>query len=191
MIKREVYVSFLRGINVGGNKIIPMVDLKRMFEELGFDDVKTYIQSGNVVFVSPKKAPSLLEQAITEGIKNQFGIDVGNIVLSKEKLEKTIELNPFRQVKTEGGSRIYFTLMMDSPSKEKVAALEEMKKKITMTGGADDDVRVVGRTIYVLCRNGWSKSPFNSSTTEKVLKVDTTSRNFETMSRLAEMAGVR
>lgn len=184
----KTYIALLRGINVGGNKIIPMADLKRVFEKLGFDDVKTYIQSGNVVFGSPKKEPSRLEQVITEGINKHFGIDVKNIVLSKEELEKIIERNPFRQRKTDGDGRIYFTMMMDSPSRERLPALEGIKKEIAMASGTEDDFRVVGRTIYVLCRNGWSKSPFNSSTTEKILKVDTTSRNLETIEKLIAIA---
>ncbi len=184
----ETYVCFLRGINVGGNKIIPMTDLRRLFEKLGFGGVKTYIQSGNVVFRSTERKTSSLEKKIIEGIKNKFGFEVNVIVRSLRELQGVIASNPFAPGNSSLGVRTYFTLMLQVPTREKLAELEELRRLSKKGTSTDDDLKVIGSTIYVSCHKGWSKSPFNSSVTEKLLKVETTSRNFETMKKLEEIA---
>ena len=181
-----VYISLLRGINVGGNKIILMNELKGLFEKLGFTNVKTYIQSGNVVFLNEGKGRQDLAEVIEEGIKKSFGFGVDAVVLEFSELREMLAKNPFDEKRSDGG-RIYFSILLESPSKERTAEFYNLKRSIRKSG-SDDDFEISGRTVYVLCRNGWSKSPFNGSTIEKVLKVDTTSRNLETMKKLVEIA---
>lgn len=181
-----VYISLLRGINVGGSKIILMDDLKDIFEKLGFEKVKTHIQSGNVVFLGEKKAPQNFERIIKEGIRRSSGLEVDVVVLEFSELKKMIAKNPFDEKKSDGG-RIYFTVLMENPPKGRTAELYNLKKT-NSESDSSDDFELIGRTVYVLCRDGWSKSPFNSGTTEKILKVNTTSRNLETMKKLAEIA---
>ncbi|HEY9166943.1 MAG TPA: DUF1697 domain-containing protein [Candidatus Kryptonia bacterium] len=175
-----VYISLLRGINVGGNKIVPMSDLEGMFGQLGFSDVTTYIQSGNIVFKSGKKSVLELEKKISAAIKTRFGFQVDVLVLSLDDLKKMMEKNPFTDNKLKTGERIYFTIMSDKVKSETVASLNHPK-------GAGDDFKVIGRVAYLLCRTGYSKTVFNNNYIEKILKVTATTRNLETLSKLVEI----
>ena len=92
----QTYISILRGINVGG-KILRMADLKSSVEKLGFKNVSTYIQSGNVFFQYRNEKPEVLEQMIQSRIKIDFGMDVSVIVLTPEKLERIISIGELQQ----------------------------------------------------------------------------------------------
>jgi uncharacterized protein (DUF1697 family) len=187
MMGEKVYIALLRGVNVGGSKVILMADLKRIFEKLGFANVKTYIQSGNVVFSSAKRRTIEIEGSIKAAIDRRFGFDIGATVLGVDELEKMIKVNPFGEDKLKSGGRVHLTLLLGKPSKEKMDAVAELRENSLKNSHDGDDLEIIDRSIYVLCRNGWAKSPFNSSVTEKILKVDTTSRNLETMKKLAGM----
>ncbi|HUI29827.1 MAG TPA: DUF1697 domain-containing protein [Candidatus Acidoferrales bacterium] len=175
-----VYISLLRGINVGGNKIILMDDLAELFEKLEFSEVRTYIQSGNVVFAYRKKTASQLEEMIKAAVKTQFKFDIEVLVLNLEDLGDIIEENPFKGNKPKAGERIYLTILSQTPLSEKVAELRKIKSP-------NDDFEIIGRTVYVLCRKGYAKSVFNNNSIEKTLKVLATSRNLETMKKLVEI----
>ena len=95
------YIAFLRGINVSGHKIIKMAELAKMFEDMKFKKVKTYIASGNVVFSSNEKDSAKLEVKIEKEIKKTFGFDVVVFVRTKEELQKIVKLNPFSKIKIE------------------------------------------------------------------------------------------
>src|SRR5262245_39571797 len=93
-------ISILRGINVSGSKLIKMTELKAMFEKLGFEDVVTYIQSGNVIFKTSKKDSfEKISEMIEKAIKKKFGYDVPVITTSAEELKKVIDKNPFMKKK--------------------------------------------------------------------------------------------
>lgn len=183
----SVYSALLRGINVGGSKVILMDDLKKTLEKSGLSNVRTYIQSGNVVFASEEKNTADLEGTIRTSIKDRFKFDVSILVLGLDELEKIIKKNPFGENNIKKSVRIHLTLLLQKPSKERVAELAGLKKNFLKTSRDGDDFEMIDRTIYVLCRNGWAQSPFNSSVTEKILKVDTTSRNLDTMNKLVEI----
>ncbi len=187
MTEREVYIALLRGINVGGNKIVMMADLKKVFEKLGFGNVKTYIQSGNVVFSGDKKREGEIEESVKAAIEKRFKFKAEVMVLSLDELEEMVEKTPFHEDKLAKGGRIHFTLLFEKPAKENIVALAELRRSITRSSPDGDELEIIGRTIYVLCQKGWSKSPLNSSVTEKILGVGTTSRNVDTMKKLLEM----
>lgn len=88
------YIALLRGINVGGNNIIKMVDLKKSFEEMKFENVKTYIQSGNVLFDSPEKDLIKLEKKIEKVLSEQFNYVSKVVIISHEQLERIVENTP-------------------------------------------------------------------------------------------------
>ncbi len=175
-----VYFSLLRGINVGGNKVVLMNDLKKMFEKLGFSKVKTFIQSGNVVFLTRKKSSSELEEIIKAAIKERFKFEVGVLVLALDELEEIVDKNPFDKTKLKTGELIYLTVLSKEPAKEKVGELIKIKNSI-------DSFEVIDRTVYLLCRKGYTKSAFNNNSIEKILKVSATTRNIDTMTKLLEL----
>ncbi|MBS1513628.1 MAG: DUF1697 domain-containing protein [Bacteroidetes bacterium] len=95
------YIAFLRGINVSGQKIIKMAELAKMFSDMKFKNVKTFIQSGNVLFESNEKDTVKLETKIEKQIDKVFGFDVMVFVRAKEELEKIVQKNPFAKIKIE------------------------------------------------------------------------------------------
>lgn len=92
-----IYIALLRGINVSGHNKIKMVELKQLFNDLGFNEVTTYIQSGNVIFQSEELATNKIEQIIIEAIEKKFGYSIKVLVLTKNDLKTIFESNPFIQ----------------------------------------------------------------------------------------------
>ena len=89
------FIALLRGINVSGQKKIKMSELQLLFEKMGFQDVETYIQSGNVVFSSKKKSIEKIETKISSGIKNKFSFDIQVVVINPKEIESILKNNPF------------------------------------------------------------------------------------------------
>jgi uncharacterized protein (DUF1697 family) len=175
-----VYIALLRGINVGGHNKIAMANLKELFRELGFQNAFTYIQSGNVVFRSEVKDPSAIEKTLKRGIKDRFSLDVEVIVKSHEELLRIIDANPFDKASLSEGERIFFTLLSQEPAD---GSVDELKK----VDGGGDELVMKDKTAYLLCKNGYSKTVYSNNSIERTLDVIATSRNLETMKKLAEL----
>ena len=173
----KTYIALLRGINVGGKAKLKMADLKLMMQELGFDDVVTYIQSGNVVF-SSKNGNDLAEK-IFKGIKAKFGYVVPVLVKTAAEIEKILKDCPFEKVKRESS---YFVLLEKPPKKEFVAATEQLKYP-------DEKFVVTDACVYFYCATGYGKAKLNNNLFEKKLKVAATTRNYRTLTKLVELAG--
>ena len=94
----KTYISLLRGINVSGQKKILMADLKSVYEELGFENVQTYIQSGNVVFKFKEINSKELQQLIFNKIKAHYGFPVPNLILTPVEIEEALNNNPFQDI---------------------------------------------------------------------------------------------
>ncbi len=184
--RKSVFVALIRGINVGGKKIVRMNELTGIFEGLGFAEVKTYIQSGNVVFKSNPATIQGLEKMIRGAIKEATGLDVGVAVLSLKELGELVKRNPFSRTGAQKGQRVYITLLMQSLSREGLSKLTAFKASSAQLH-TKDGLELDGRAIYVLCHDGWSASPFNGSAIEKITKVETTTRNLATIDRLWEI----
>ena len=113
----STYIALLRGINVGGHKIIKMDQLRKAFEELGFEDVATYVQSGNVVFKSPKKASEDLSRKIEEMLLRRFSMSVPVIVRTAEEVDDVLRNNPFLKERGIDVSRLHVTFLSLTPQK--------------------------------------------------------------------------
>jgi len=109
------YISILRGINVSGKKIIKMNDLRKIYENLGLINVKTYLQSGNVIFQYYDNKQNTLEQKISEQIKSEFGFEVPVIVLTINNLSKVISNNLFKNDLKKDNSNFYVTFLASEP----------------------------------------------------------------------------
>lgn len=126
------YISILRGINVGGQKIIKMDALRKMYEKLHFEDVKTYVQSGNVIFSAKEKDTKALEKLIASQIEKDFGFDVSIIVLNIKTLEEIIENNPFAKDNLKETEFLHVTFLANNPSefdKEKIIEKKTSKRR--------------------------------------------------------------
>ena len=178
--RMPIYVSMLRGINVGGHKRIKMEELRESFEALGFEQVKTYIQSGNVVFKGGKLSPSTLSKRIEERILSDFGFPVSVISRSSDEMAKAIARNPFLNQRGIDQEKLHVMFLSEAPTP---AAL----KKLADLTAAPDQCRSSHREIYFYLPNGVSQSVLMKSPVDRILAVVTTTRNWRTVNSLHQM----
>jgi uncharacterized protein (DUF1697 family) len=175
-----VYVSLLRGINVGGHKSVKMEKLRSSLEELGFESVKTYIQSGNVVFKAKKTSTTALSQTIEEKIMEDFGFPASAITRSSDELDQTIEKNPLLKNAAIDLAKVHVMFLSEAPDG---AAL----KKIAALAIAPEECRCAAREVYFYFPNGVSQSVYFKTPVDRILAVTTTMRNWKTVNTLQQM----
>jgi uncharacterized protein (DUF1697 family) len=171
----------LRGINVGPHKRIKMDRLRALFEGLGFDQVKTYIQSGNVVFKTAKASPAGLCKRIEQRLLSDFGFSVSVILRTREEMEKAIGSNPFLAEKGIDPSKLHVAFLSEAPLS---AALGKLEALIL----APDRARRLGKELYLYFPDGVSGSSLWKHPLDRVLAVTTTMRNWNTVNQLYAMA---
>ncbi len=174
------YISMLRGINVGGHKKIKMDQLRNSFETLGFEQVKTYIQSGNVVFRAGKLSTVTLSRKVEATILNDFGFTVSVISRTQDEMERTIQNNPFLKERGIDQTKLHVTFLSEAPA---ASAFQKMQVLIA----APDRSRCVGREIYFYLPNGVSQSSLWKTPWERTLSVVTTMRNWKTVNSIYQM----
>ena len=179
-----IYVALLRGINVSGQKLIKMTELKRMFADMGFGGVQTYIQSGNVIFESAEE-PEPLRRRIEGGIQATFGFSVPVVVRTADELDRIIGDCPYPAAALPEGESLYVALLAEAPSQAGIDRLLAYNSEI-------DEFRLVGREIYIIYRQSAARSKLTNVLFEQKLGVSATSRNWQTVSKLAALcAGLR
>ena len=172
-----IYVALLRGINVSGQKVIKMEDLKRAFEALHYKKVTTYIQSGNVVFESNEKSAPLIRSLIENKLLKTFGYAIPVTVKTPKELEAATRRNPFKNVRTEKGERLHVSFLSGNPSKAAAESLAAVKSNI-------DEIRLSGSEVYILCRKGYGTTIYSNTFIEKRLALSATTRNWDTVQKL-------
>jgi uncharacterized protein (DUF1697 family) len=178
--KMPTFVSVFRGINVGGNRIVRMNELKELHEALGLQDVVTYIQSGNVVFTSDDTDPAQLARQIEEGFAQKFGFHSQVMVRASAELEEIIANNPFQNQPEKEPKWIAVLFLTTRPES---TALENLQK--TYTG--PEELYLIGQELYVYYPDGVGRSKLTLTLIEKKLKTVGTGRNWNTVLRLKEM----
>ncbi len=109
------YVALLRGINVGGNKKVPMAQLKATLERMGFTDVKTLLASGNVILSSNKENIAALTKRIADAIEKEFGFPVPVLIREMSRLEEMAATEPFKGITVTKDTRLYVTFLSENP----------------------------------------------------------------------------
>ena len=175
------YISILRGINVSGQKIIKMDALRKMYENLGFRSVKTYAQSGNVIFKSKDLKIAGLEQTISRQIKKDFGFDVPVFVLTIDKLKKIIENSPFSKDFSKDASFLHVTFLSSKPESFEREVIETKRSSKEEISFSDD-------AVYLYCPDGYGISKLSNNFLETKLKVGATTRNWKTTNELLKIA---
>jgi uncharacterized protein (DUF1697 family) len=176
------YIFMIRGINVGGHKIVKMDALRKSFEKLGFKDARTYVQSGNVVVKAAKQAAAALEEKVKKQILKDFGHEVSVMVRSAEEMEAVVRANPFAKDASNDVSRLHVTFLSGVPEGAAVKLLGKIP------AGADQ-YRCCEREIYLYCPSGYGESKLSNNALEKALARRATTRNWNTVNKLREMAG--
>lgn len=175
------YIAMLRGINVSGQKIIKMEHLRSVFEDLHLGQVRTYIQSGNVLFVAKEQDISALETTIVKKLEEVYGYHVPVMVRTHEELLHVIDNNPFAKMELAESDKIYVAFLSHEPSTEAIQAL------MTFINDVDDYI-LKGREVYILARQNYGKSLFSNNFLEKKLKVSATTRNWATVNKLSALS---
>ncbi len=177
----NTYVAILRGINVGGKRMIKMDALKQLFASLGFQNVQTYIQSGNVFFQCKKINEQKLAVAIAKEIENVFAFDVSTIVKNIDELKQTVANNPFTEDKKKLVEHFHVTFLATTPEKANVDSIT----KLTF---GDDAFAIIDKAVYLYCPNSYSNSKLTNGFFENKLKVIATTRNWKTCNELVNIA---
>jgi uncharacterized protein (DUF1697 family) len=175
------YIALLRGINIGPHKRIRMDKLRASCKALGYRNVKTYIQSGNVVFSAGKLSPSALSKKLGECIASDFGFSADVISRTREEIKRIIDANPFAKERGLDQSKLHVVFLPQPPTAGALKKLEQLTL-------SPDRTRTSGCEIYFYFPNGVSGSSLWRHPLDKVLSMAGTMRNWNTVNKLYEMA---
>jgi uncharacterized protein (DUF1697 family) len=170
------YVALLRGINVGGHRKVPMAELRKLAEEIGLGDPRTYVASGNLVFTSGQSADAL-ERKVEEAIEERFGFDVDVIVRSAKQWSAYRDGNPMRRDSEASPSKVMLTI-------GKRAATDADAEALRKKAGPNERVERAGDAIWIWFGDGAGRSKIGTGPTAKEVW---TTRNWRTVEALGEM----
>jgi len=173
------WVALFRGINVGRNKRIAMSELRTMLESLGYTNIRTHLQSGNAIFSAQRRKPEALEQELSAGIKKSFGMDVAVLIRTAAELASVVDANPF-VAQGVSADELHATFLAAAPAAAKIAAVDR-------DACAPDEFAFGKRVIYLRLRNGMTGSRLPDW--DRLLGLSTTTRNWNTTTRLRDLAG--
>jgi uncharacterized protein (DUF1697 family) len=173
------YIIFLRGVNVVGHTTVKMEVLKKALSDNKFEDVKTYINSGNILLKS-KEDKIQLKEKIKQIILENFGVSVEMIIKTKDELENIIEKDPFNPEKETDNSRRIVVMLSEKIDKNKATVFKEEKKVVENYYAIDD-------LLYIYYHNGAGQSKFTNTYIEKKLHVISTTRNWNTLLKIQNL----
>lgn len=169
--REMTWIALLRGVNVGGRAKVPMADLRALFEQLGFADVRTYIQSGNVLFEGKPE-----REAIERAVRERFGVPAAVLLRTGEQLERVVAGHPFGA----DTSRTNVAFLAERPPAAAVRALAAVDS-------GDERVDVAGDHVYLHYPDGYGRARLTGALVERHLGPATV-RNWRTVTTLAELA---
>jgi uncharacterized protein (DUF1697 family) len=176
-------IALIRGINVGTAKRVPMKDLREKLSDLGYDDVRTLLQSGNAIFATddaPTTAAGRIEQLLVE----EFGVPARVLVRTRKQVLAAVAADPLTDIATDG-SKHFLGFLESKPSKKMLAEIDEL---------ADDErtspdlARVIDDHVYLWCPNGISNATFAKANWDRKLGTAVTMRNWNTVTKLIKLS---
>ncbi|MGB9978646.1 DUF1697 domain-containing protein [Methanobacterium sp.] len=175
------YIALLRGINIGRSKRIKMAYLVKAFESLGFKNVKTYVQSGNVIFEHESNDTSKIAESIERKISQTFSFSVNAVIRTKDELEDIVKGNPFIKESDIELDKLHVTFLSDTPDSKAALDLDIVKAE-------NEKFEINGREVYLYCPNGYARTKLKNDMFEKKLNVVATTRNWKTTNKLLELS---
>lgn len=178
----NVVISMLRAVNVGGHNTIPMAELRDLYESLGLGGVQTYVQSGNVIFSGGESSLDILERDIATAIERRFGFRIDVILRTAAEMREVVRKNPFAARQGIEPNKLLVTFLARDPGREARNGVLAMKT-------APDEIRFETREYYTYFPNGMGKSKLPTAAIAKLLKVPGTARNWNSVTKMLEIAG--
>ena len=175
------YIGLLRAINLGSHNKIAMSDLREMLERLGFDEPRTLLLSGNIVFKSDSNSSAKLEQQLERASTNHLHVTTDYFLRSAREWQEIVENNPFTKEAKADPARVIMMCLRDAPLPEQVKALQA-----SIVGR--EVVKAHGRHAYLIYPDGQGRSKLTIQKIEKALATRGTARNWNTVLKLAELA---
>ncbi len=173
-------IMLLRGINVGGHNKLRMQDLRSLLENLGLENVRTYIQSGNVVFQADSRSKEQLTQEISAAIQTQHGLSPRILLLNEEEFVAAVEGNPFPEGESEP-KKLHFFFLAEPAANPDIEKMEALKKE-------SEQYQLDEQVFYFYAPEGIGRSNL-AAAAEKLLGVPTTARNWRTVTKIKELLG--
>jgi uncharacterized protein (DUF1697 family) len=175
----KTHVALLRGINLGSRNRVSMPDLRALLGSLEAEEVATYVQSGNVVFKSSDSSANLT-RAIERRIRRDLGLSVTVLLRTPRQLAKVLAGNPFAK-DVKDPTKLHVTFLAEKPDRARARELDPKRAE-------PDELRFAGQEIYLHCPNGYGRSKLTNAYFEKQLGMAATTRNWKTVTKLAELA---
>jgi uncharacterized protein (DUF1697 family) len=176
-----VMISMLRGVNVGGHNKIKMDALRALYEFLKLRDAQTYVQSGNVIFSTDERDISRLAKRIEDGIERKCGFRPNVILRTAAEMKDVIARNPFGKRRGIEPGKLLVSFLASDPG-------EEARKKLRQMKCDPEELRVEGREVYIYFPNGMGRSKLPWAGLDKMLKTPATGRNWNSVTKMLEMA---
>lgn len=174
----QTYIVLLKGINVGGHKKLPMAELRELLTKTGFFNVRTYIQSGNVILQSSQGNRRDIEDKIQCVLLKHFGFEVSVLAKKKEDLQRIFMHSPFSKEEKKAS---YFIMLHDTPDADLVQLASEKLYE-------GEEYKIIKDCIYYFSAKGFGQAKFNVNFFERKLKTFATSRNYNTMLKLLSLS---
>jgi uncharacterized protein (DUF1697 family) len=171
------YTAFLKGVNVSGQKIIKMAELRAMCEKLGYKNVRTYIQSGNIVFEANKTKNETLAKKVEKDLLGCLGYEVTVVIRSFDDIKSIIAAYPFTKIKDHDQYRVNVAFLSAAPEKANIKELEQFST-------TDEMFKVSGSDVYLIYRQSFPDTLAGKNIIEKKLKVKATIRNWNTVNKI-------
>lgn len=178
----QTWIVLFRGINVGGKNILPMAKLKSDLESLKFSNVRTYIQSGNVILDAKLRSASSLQKKIAQLVEEQHGFRPQVLALNCEALVQAVKANPFRDAVSDPG-KLHFFFLSEPASEADLQSVE-------LARSATEEFQLTDSVFYLHAPDGIGRSKL-AANAEKYLNVVTTARNFRTVDKLRSMIAAK
>jgi uncharacterized protein (DUF1697 family) len=179
LVMPATYLGLLRGVNVGGKNKLPMKDLAAMFVGAGCTDVRTFIQSGNVVFKASSSLAGKIAKQIADEINARFGYSTPLVIRTTEQLRDALANNPFFE-QGAGEDEVHLLFLADLPKPSQVAALDPERSP-------GDRFAVRGRDVYLWVSNHLAKTKLTNAYFDSKLATVSTARNWRTSTKLLEL----
>lgn len=180
---KEKYLALLRGVNVSGKNPLKMNEFKLFLEGKKFENVKTYIQSGNIIFDYPKENSGKIAKHLKELIADKYSYDIPVIVIKMNQLKDIITNNPYPEYANNEPTKVLVSFFSNQP-------LEESVQRFNSKVYATEKYELNDTFLYLYCLNGYGKAKINNNFIEAKLKVDATTRNWKTILKLYELMRV-